>query len=274
MRYPGGKNHGSSYPRIINQIPPHELYIEPFAGSAAIRRLMRPSQKSILIDMDREALGRLAGWVPAGTDLLFENALNWLERDPLSVALPRMPTVIYCDPPYVASACASPLRYEHVLTNEDHRRLIRRLKQLKCFVLLSGYWSGLYGNLLSDWRMIHWPQITRGGTIAEECLWMNFPEPVELHDYRHLGLNFRERQDVKRQQQRWRRKLAGMTLLKRHALLSVLADLQPGSIGENAEPDRLGIFADTAGGSLCRGSTRASAKLPRSAEGLPRRKRL
>ena len=66
MKYPGGKNHGSSYPRIINQIPPHSLFIELFAGSAAIRRLMRPSERSVLIDLDPGALGRLAEMVPPG----------------------------------------------------------------------------------------------------------------------------------------------------------------------------------------------------------------
>ena len=53
MKYPGGKNHGSSYPRIINQIPPHELYIEPFAGFAAIRRMMRPCRQSTLWTLTR-----------------------------------------------------------------------------------------------------------------------------------------------------------------------------------------------------------------------------
>ncbi len=235
MKYPGGKNHGSSYPRIINQIPPHELYIEPFAGSAAIRRMMRPCRQSILVDLDPGALGRLAELVPPGTELLKANGLDWLMYDRLCLEKNMPPTVVYCDPPYLASSCASRLRYKHVLSDGDHTRLLCRLKQLRCYVLISGYWSGLYANLLNDWRLIHWPQITRGGTWAEECLWMNFPQPVELHDYRYLGEGFRERQDIRRMQQRWSRKLAAMTTLKRQALLSVLADLKgPGPIGSNA----------------------------------------
>jgi hypothetical protein len=34
-------------------------------------------------------------------------------------------------------------------------------------------------------------------------VWMNFPEPAELHDYRFLGEDYRERQDIKRQRERW-----------------------------------------------------------------------
>jgi hypothetical protein len=244
VKYPGGKNHGSSYPRIINQIPPHHTYIEPFAGSAAICRLMRPAQRTILLDLDPGALGTLAEAVPQA-EIHRADAITWLEVDREHLAWPRVPTVVYCDPSYVASACASRLRYDHVLSDDQHARLLRRLKQLRCYVLISGYWSELYADTLAGWRVISWPQMTRGGTWAQEFLWCNFPEPVELHDYRHLGVDFRERQDVKRQQQRWRRKLEGMSTLKRRALLSVLADLQPGPIGENAEPDRHGISAAT-----------------------------
>ncbi len=166
--------------------------------------------------------------------LLNVNGLEWLEGD--GSVFHNRSTVIYCNPPYVASACASRLRYEHVLTDAQHERLLCRCKQLRCHVLISGYWSELYADHLAGWRVVSWPQMTRGGTWAQEFLWCNFPEPVELHDYQHLGLNFRERQDVKRQQQRWRTKLAAMTILKRQALMSVLAEVAPGPIGGSADP--------------------------------------
>ena len=110
--------------------------------------------------------------------------------------------------------------------------------------------------------MIHWPQITRGGTIAEECLWLNFPEPVKLDDYRHLGLDFRERQDIKRLQHRWRRRLAAMTVLKQQALLSVLADVEPGALGENAvrihAPGTIGTSAATTDGDATSTNSRST----------------
>ena len=63
--------------------------------------------------------------------------------------------------------------------------------------------------------------MTRGG-LAEECLWSNFPEPTELHDYRYLGEGFRERERIKRKTTRWTARLARMPLLERRCLLAAL----------------------------------------------------
>jgi DNA adenine methylase len=70
--------------------------------------------------------------------------------------------------------------------------------------------------------------MTRGGKPATEYLWMNYPEPVRLHDYRYLGRNFRERQDFKRLRERWLRRLENMPTLKRQALLSAIDETEKG----------------------------------------------
>jgi hypothetical protein len=77
---------------------------------------------------------------------------------------------------------------------------------------------------LSSWRRIDFQAMTRGGP-AVESLWMNYPEPVALADYSHLGRDFRERQDLKRQRERWRARLARMSPLKRQALIEAIADI-------------------------------------------------
>ena len=43
MRYPGGKNNSGSYQQIISEIPLCDIYIELFAGSAAVwRNMIKP----------------------------------------------------------------------------------------------------------------------------------------------------------------------------------------------------------------------------------------
>lgn len=58
--YPGGKNGAGVYQRIINLMPPHEVYIEPFLGSGAVLAHKRPALVNIGIDLDQAALD-LAG---------------------------------------------------------------------------------------------------------------------------------------------------------------------------------------------------------------------
>jgi hypothetical protein len=58
---------------------------------------------------------------------------------------------------------------------------------------------------------------------------MNYDVPLELHDYRYLGSNFRERERIRRQQRRWAGKLARMKPLQRYALLAAIA-------GEESRP--------------------------------------
>ena len=56
MVYPGGKNGSGVYQTIINLMPPHEVYIEPFLGSGAILRMKRPALRNIGMDRDPDAL--------------------------------------------------------------------------------------------------------------------------------------------------------------------------------------------------------------------------
>jgi 16S rRNA G966 N2-methylase RsmD len=253
MRFPGGKNLRATLCRIINQIPPHGCYVELFAGSAAVLRHKRPAACSVAVDCDPGAVAALAGEVPAGTELVTADAIKWLRewaarqgdretrrrgarengsRRPLLVSPSPghplgVPVFVYADPPYMPDSCSSRLRYEHVLTIEQHEELLDVLLRLTCLVAVSGYYSHLYATRLAGWRSIHWPEITRGGYPRDQWLWMNYPEPAELHDYSFLGENYRERENIARQKRRWCRRLAAMPRLKRLALLATIQEVSP-----------------------------------------------
>ncbi len=55
MTWPGGKAVSGVYQAIINQIPPHDVYIEPFVGGAGVLRHKRPAKANIAIDLSDEA---------------------------------------------------------------------------------------------------------------------------------------------------------------------------------------------------------------------------
>lgn len=56
MSYPGGKNGAGVYQRLINLMPPHSVYLEPFLGGATILRLKRPAAVNIGIDLEKEVI--------------------------------------------------------------------------------------------------------------------------------------------------------------------------------------------------------------------------
>ena len=60
---------------------------------------------------------------------------------------------------------------------------------------------------------------------------MNYPEPLELHDYRYLGTNFRERERIHRKIARWKNRLIDMDSLERHAIMAAIDEIRSTSPG-------------------------------------------
>ena len=228
MNYPGGKNGGGAYQTIINQMPPHEVYIEPFLGSGAVLRAKRPAIASIGIDRDAACIAAFPR--TESMQLLCGNALDHLKDWRASTEGTNTTTLIYCDPPYLRSTrrSQSPIYQYEFWEEDEHRSLLAVLRESGAMVILSGYASKLYNELLPDWRTLTYNAITRGGTMAKETLWMNYPEPLELHDYRFLGKNFRERERIKRQKARWLARLQRMPTTQRYAFFEVITELREG----------------------------------------------
>jgi site-specific DNA-adenine methylase len=221
MSYPGGKSGAGVYQTIINQIPPHETYIEAFAGGGAILCLKRPAASSIAIDIDPAGLDLLRAKAPPGTIFLNTDAVlllrnySWTGKE-----------FVYCDPPYLMETRSTKkrlYRFEFSM-EEQHRSLLSCLQAIPADIMISGYPSALYDDVLRKWRKLTFVARTRKG-MAIEYLWMNYPEPVLLHDYRYLGRSFRERERIKRRQTRWKKRLVMMSALERAALLAAMEDL-------------------------------------------------
>jgi site-specific DNA-adenine methylase len=225
MTYKGGKAGAGVYQQIINQIPPHEVYIEPFLGGGAVLLAKKRAACSIAIDCDGDVMSRFEGIAKsgdvAGVTFICGDAISYLQNRRCGPE-----TFIYCDPPYLFDVRSSKGRiYTHEFGDVgQHEKLLAVLKSLPCMVAISGYWSSLYESVLTGWRSISFNAKTRAG-VAREWLWMNYPEPVELHDYSYLGQNFREREKITRQKRRWRARLERMSSLQRYALLSSIAEL-------------------------------------------------
>ena len=206
------------YQKLINLIPPHETYIETHFGNGAIMRYKRPATANIGIDIDPvliEAWQRKPLGFPI--TLVCKDAVSFLKRYSFDGT-----EFVYADPPYLLNTRRGGRLYHYEYTEEQHIELLSCLKQLPCRVMVSGYWSKLYTTTLSQWRTVSFQAQTRGGTPATEWVWLNYPQSIELHDYRYLGNTFRERERIKRKKARWVTRLKKMPCLERQALLASL----------------------------------------------------
>ena len=328
--YPGGKNGGGAYQILINLMPPHSVYIEPFLGSGAVMRMKRPAKVNIGLDLDGDALtiartailaehaggnarngdGRrrgssgtaraaesgksddASGLIAKGADWrqspeptleasiatadvarshsagpndatrwIFEarDGISYLAGEPWSGS-----ELVYCDPPYLMETRRSGKLYKHEMTSIDHRRLLRVVMALPCMVMLSGYHSPMYEEALPGWNAIQYQAMTRGGKLATEWVWFNFPPPIALHDYRFLGKNFRERERIKRKKARWTARLQRMPILERQSLLLAIA----AAWGPNVVRGDVGSEIVRSGGAAGSSEVKLLASRAGSADGI------
>jgi site-specific DNA-adenine methylase len=230
MSYLGSKAQAGVWQRIICQMPAHSFYVEPFFGTGQIFFRKLPAAASVLVDADPRVISGVADRQPSSKMAL--RSAKIICGDALVHLAALKPTlvqdaVIYCDPPYLFSTRTSRHRYAHEFGREDqHAALLALLKEMPCRVLLSGYPSKLYAQKLKGWRCISYRTRTRGRTLTE-CLWCNFPEPTELHDWRYIGKGYRERLTLKRFATRFLARLDRMPELKRNFVLNLVHQRQP-----------------------------------------------
>lgn len=251
MGYPGGKGRESVYQAIINQMPPHGVYVEPFLGGASVMIAKRPALINIGVDRnqaalsaaralfgDRSSLGngharavtliRDLGGVRIIAGHVDRPQFKFKRRDAIgflrTLKMERafgLDVFIYLDPPYlVQSRKGLSAIYEHEFTDFQHIELLKLIRSMKGpMIAISGYHSALYDELLEGWRVVTFKNVVRSGAVVTEYLWCNYPEPAELHDYRYLGSDFRERERIRRVQRNFVGKLRRLPPLERQALM-------------------------------------------------------
>lgn len=193
MGYPGGK--AKTFHHILNIVPPHTVYLEPFLGHGSVLRAKRRSPIEIVVDLDRSVL-RCDQLLERGVATVCGDGIAFLRSYPFEGH-----EVVYCDPPYLPETRRRTRVYRHDACVDDHVRLLETIRTLNAHVIISGYQSELYRDALSDWNWHRFPSKAHDG-VREEWLWFNYDPPSELHDYRYLGSTFRQRQSIKRRIER------------------------------------------------------------------------
>jgi len=197
-------------------MPPHDVYIESHLGGGSVLRNKRPAARSIGIDVDGAVISSARDWTIPNLELHHGDAAAFLTIYPFTGR-----ELVYVDPPYLAATKGGRRYYRHEYSDEQHVQLLQILGDLSCRILLSGYRSPMYDKILSTWSHQDIENITHAGRKTER-IWANFDFSSELHDYSPVGVDFRERERLRRKAARWTQRLAKMPELERKAVMAAI----------------------------------------------------
>lgn len=214
MRYDGGK--GVCFPQLINLMPPHKRYIETHLGGGALMRKKLPADAQVGIDIDPSVVEMWKQRWPDLCEAIQSDAVDYLQGQQLDSE-----TLIYADPPYHPDTRRRAKVYRYDYSVKDHERLLECLIELPCKVIISGYASPLYERYLSGWSVHRFHARTHVDT-REEWVWFNYPKPERLHDDRYFGGSFREREVIRRRQERLRHRISQLSAIEQQSLYSWL----------------------------------------------------
>ncbi len=217
MTYFGSKATSGLCQTIIAMMPPHETYIETHLGGGAIMKRKPPARHNIGIDLDRRVLGRFQCEYPV--ELINGCAHRFLaEYDYQGREL------VYSDPPYLRCTRTSGRKYRFDYEERDHINLLALLKTLPCQVMISGYPSALYDELLGAWRTLELQVMNQAG-VRTEKLWFNFAVD-RVHWPSYAGKNFTDRQRIKRKAANWARRYQDLPQSERLAVLAAMMGVE------------------------------------------------
>lgn len=84
--------------------------------------------------------------------------------------------LIYCDPPYMLQT-RHRKQYKYEMGDSDHEELIKVLLKHKGYVVLSGYDTDLYNDMLKGWNRYETTSYTQVHAKKQEVIWLNYDPP-------------------------------------------------------------------------------------------------
>ena len=191
------------------------------AGGAIMKR-KPPALENIGIDIDPRPLSRFDCGYPVR--LVNGCAHEFLRRYDFGGA-----ELVYSDPPYLMCTRTWGRRYRYDYEERDHVELLELLKTLPCAVIVSGYASALYEQLLKGWNTLELQVMNQAG-VRTEKLWFNFVVD-RVHWASYAGKNFTDRQRIKRKAERWGKNYGALPRAER---VAVLAAIMSAEVSEQA----------------------------------------
>lgn len=224
--YAGGKNASGVYQFLINHVPPVKCIVSGFLGHCGLLKNIKPAKLMVGIDKDVLVTDR---WNKENTSVKlitgdFLLNLDWVNPKQLGA------TLVFLDPPYLNETRANQGKlYNHEFeTTEQHKTLLEKAVKFPCFVMITAYENELYNSYLdgkNGFTKHYFNGQTRGGR-KQECMYINYEVPTQLHDYKYYGTDYRERWNNKKLIDRTISQLKDMPPLRRNMVIDAILNQQ------------------------------------------------
>lgn len=112
-----------------------------------------------------------------------------IDNRPAIELIPRFDfenVLVYCDPPYMLETRHGK-QYRCEMTDREHEELLEILVAHKGKVLISGYDTELYKNMLSGWNRYETTAYSQICSKKKEVLWMNYEPPKKQMTFEDYG---------------------------------------------------------------------------------------
>lgn len=216
--YTGHKKIYGVYHKILNEVPKCSTFVEAFAGSASISKIILEHNSNIgitLNEIDKAAAKQLLKSFPEA-NIINGDAMKLLTAYIKS----ESDHFIFIDPPYHHSTRPNSTKlYKHEMSNDQHRQLLNLANQSKNKIMIIHPKCDLYDKMLEGWRRVE-VKIRYHKKTSVECIYMNYDKPKSLMVDKFLGKDCWDRQRIKRKVDRFISKLKQLPELERNMMLN------------------------------------------------------
>lgn len=82
---------------------------------------------------------------------------------------------MYLDPPYLlGTRCGKQKQYKHEMSDDEHEEMLQKALISKAKIMISGYASEMYDDMLAGWRRKEFRSHAEMGNRRTEVVWMNY----------------------------------------------------------------------------------------------------
>jgi len=117
--------------------------------------------------------------LPAIHARLMKTQIEWLDFRRCMEIYDEPEAFLYLDPPYVASTREVSRVYRYEMSDADHRDMLNLARQLCGKVMISGYRSALYDEMLHDWRRLDFKTVCRAAGTGRDIELRTKPPRIE-----------------------------------------------------------------------------------------------